>query len=261
MPRNSRPGTFFGDWDLEWKGSTRTERKLAQNQYDLEEQLEKLNNKLDNLKSDDSSDRETTYIDLALITNTNRDELSKYMNKYNQQVISETPNIVKVIKDEKDANRKLDSNKGSRLYVKNVSYMCMPLAFIFGIFGCVAASLSFITSILALLCGVVVWIILTDGYIRLMYGTQEHDEEELDKIIDSKVMSPTYKKFREFRIRHYNQNMEALINEYLTNNIRSYYGNLDKYDGISSDYISDDEIIAYGTPEDYMNYLRENFGE
>ena len=64
-------------------------------------------------------------------------------------------------------------------------------------------------------------------------------------------MSPTYKKFREFRLKHYNRNTEMLLKEYTVNSIKEYY----------EGWIDEDEVYGYGTPEDYMNYLKENFEE
>ena len=56
MPRNNRPDTYLGGFNPEWWGSTQTERKLAQNQYDIQVQLEELNNKLSNSQNNNYED-------------------------------------------------------------------------------------------------------------------------------------------------------------------------------------------------------------
>ena len=255
MPKNNRPGTFFGDWDPEWKGSTQTERKLAQNQYDLQVQLEQLNNKLNNT----SSKRDITYIDYALLTKIDRNEFAKYTSIYNQKVINETPNIIDISQQQRKLEENIQYNESNRDSIKTVSYCLLPISYIFQ--GLLCAFLYFgrgLDTIISIILTVVtiigitwLWVFLTNIYINVKYGTQKQDEQKLSKLIDKKIMSPTYKKFREFRLKHYNRNTEMLLKEYTVNSIKEYY----------EGWIDEDEVYGYGTPEDYMNYLKENFEE
>ena len=190
MPKNNRPGTFFGDWDPEWKGSTQTERKLAQNQYDLQVQLEQLNNKLNNT----SSKRDITYIDYALLTKIDRNEFAKYTSIYNQKVINETPNIIDISQQQRKLEENIQYNESNRDSIKTVSYCLLPISYIFQ--GLLCAFLYFgrgLDTIISIILTVVtiigitcLWVFLTNSYINVKYGTQKQDEQKLSKLIDKK---------------------------------------------------------------------------
>lgn len=259
MPRNNRPGTFFGDWNPEWKGSTQTERKLAQNQYDIEEQLEELNKNLkkqnnnkkytnwDNipyLKPDEQTDKQLKSLNIDIETFKN-----KILN-FNLQVCKEIPNLKELLKEKKELEKqnkinisKQDDAAQGTLGVMFLIYIPILIICSFTLFK---DGVDFITSCLQTL-GILLGFSLIYIYIARLF---------IDKIICKEIdiqniENTTINEFYEFRRTHYNPTMEYYIRLYLNPNIKNYF--TDKI------IISEEDILGYGSIEDYIEYLNTNF--
>lgn len=265
MPRNSRPGTFFGDWDLEWKGSTQTERKLAQNQYDIEEQLEKLNKNLNDIKTNNSSTKHIETYDISVedickAHNINYDLAIKFFNLFNKKVLQEIPKDVHIETPEeymdnlKENNIRHNNLMAKATNVKQLSVAILIFVLLFGIafnYNTIfTESSSFLMGCLKVGVIIVVvsiiWMTLTNlytgfKYIRLI-GKNNNVQEEKKEII-----SLTFEKLKEFRLSHYNTSIERIIKQLTVPKIQNYYGM----------YISPNDITGYGTIKDYEEYFRK----
>lgn len=276
MPKNNRPGFFATGWE----GKSYADIQKAQNEWDLlkaQEDLVKEMKKQNSQKTEPQyklEPKEYTYIDYAELAHISRNELIGYMNKYNRQVNSEIPNADKFIEKEDKLNYKMNMDKSNREITKSVSitWLLIINVFIFIIAIAVLLSNSFdLLPVAGITIGIMlilsfIWIKITNVYINIKYDTKEQDKQKVKNVSTEKIDSPTYRRFRQFRQNHYNEYMEHLIDEYTVSRIK-YYFNPKKSDEINidfgghggSDFINSNEIMAYGTPEDYMNYLRENF--
>lgn len=272
MPKNSRPGFFTAGWE----GKSYAEIQKAQNEWDLLKAQEDLVKEMKNQNNYNSTsttlseeDIESMQDNIVFVNADDYPGVEKYMNKYNQQVASETPNLLKIVQEEKIIKEKIKQHQMSRPQAKANSLCGLIFVWVMIAVAGIAVLTTVNIDLLPALGGTVgvifvislIWAFLTNLYVTSKYGTEEQDEKELDKVVDKKVMSPTYKKFREFRMKHYNKKMETLIDMFTTDNIRNYYNSSININKGITDRISRDEIIAYGTEEDYMDYLRENFGE
>ena len=277
MPKNNRPGTFFGDWDPQWNGSTQTERKLAQNQYDIIEQLETLNDKLSKPEPEVS---ESKYIDYAFIADVDRDTFVRYINSYNEKVSKEL-----LAKDNMDVNRvsnyvnELDSKVSSKELDISIAESgidtnkTMGTAFTAFINVCVfVAGLGvaitmdgFISTIgitLLIMFGVLLAIQGLVALCNRKYVTKiETTKKEIEALKNKKKQclkningSKTYVEFYNFRLNHYNKYMEHLIDEYLPPLIKSCLAS-------NTDQILKSKVVNYGNPIDYMTYLCELYYE
>lgn len=271
MPRNLRPSFYTPGWeDKNWADIQKAQNDwdLLKAQEDLVKEMKKQNAQNSESKYEPKSE-EHTYIDYALLAQVDRNKVIEYMNKYNQQVVSETNNINDMVDKERKLNYQLVNNDNNRGVARYTSYsflilICVIIAVIgLGVLITMFSEALLIIGITigALILTICVWSTLTEMYITSKYSTKEQDEKNLDKVIDKKVMSSTYKKFREFRIKHYNEYMEHLVNEYTINSIKYYYVGGNDLGKPYIDMIPKSEIIAYGTSEDYMNYFKNNFNE
>ena len=277
MPKNNRPGTFFGDWDPQWNGSTQTERKLAQNQYDIIEQLETLNDKLNKPEPEVS---ESKYVDYAFIADVDRDTFVKYINSYNEKVSKEL-----LAKDNMDVNRvsnyvnELDSKVSSKELDISIAESgidtnkTMGTAFTAFINVCVfVAGLGvaitmdgFISTIgitLLIMFGVLLAIQGLVALCNQKYVTKiETTKKEIETLKNKKKQclkningSKTYVEFYNFRLNHYNKYMEHLIDEYLPPLIKSCLAS-------NTDQILKSKVVNYGNPIDYITYLCDLYYE
>lgn len=280
MPRNSRPGTFFGDWDPQWNGSTQTERKLAQNQYDIEEQLEILNDKLSNLSKPEPEITESHYVDYAFIANVDRDTFVRYINSYNEKVSKEL-----LAKDNMDVNRvsnyidELENKvrfKESDISVAESSidvnktigtaFTAIIDVFVFVIGLGVAITMDGFLSIIGITLLVMFGVLLAiQGLVALCnqkYVTKiETTKKEIETLKNKKKQclkningSKTYVEFYNFRLNHYNEYMEHLIDEYLPPLIKSCLAS-------NTNQILKSKVVNYGNPIDYMTYLCDLYYE
>ena len=257
MPKNQRPGML----SIGWQGKSISEIEDAQNTYDLLETQEKLLEETKRLQEQqkEAAREAISYNkpDYAILTGVDRTEFNELVNNVNESVINETPNIVQIAKQEKEFKFLLSSNENGRSISRILVGTLLPFILIF--VGVLCAFLYFgrgldtgisvLLTIATIIGTIVLCFYLASVYNKYRYGTKEQDEKNLENLINSKVMSPTYKKFRQYRLKHYNNYMEQLLREYLAPSIKDYYD-----DGIGLD-----EVHGYGTPKDYMNYLRENF--
>lgn len=280
MPRNSRPGTVFGDLDPEWKGSTQTERKLAQNQYDIEEQLEILNDKLSNLSKPEPEITESHYVDYAFIANVDRDTFVRYINSYNEKVSKEL-----LAKDNMDVNRvsnyidELESKvrfKESDISVAESSintnkflgtaFIAIIDVFVFvaglGVAITMDGFLSTMGVTLLIMFGVLLAIQGVGALCNQKYITKiKTTKKEIETLKNKKKQylkningSKTYVEFYNFRLNHYNEYMEHLIDEYLPPLIKSCLAS-------NTNQILKSKVVNYGNPIDYMTYLCELYYE
>ena len=264
MPKNSRPGTFFGDWDLEWKGSTQTERKLAQNQYDIEEQLEELNKNLKNIKSKDASTEREIIFDISVedickAHNISYNLTMKFFNLFNKKVLQEIPKDIQIETPDEYMNSLKENNERHNILmakatnVKQLSIAILIFILFFGIafnyntiftesssflIGCLkAAAIIIVVSI--------IWMTLTNLYTGFKYIRPINKNNNVEE--KEEIVSPTFEKFKEFRLLHYNSSMEMIIKQLIVPKIQNYYGM----------YISQNDITSYGTIEDYEEYFRK----
>lgn len=280
MPRNSRPGTVFGDLDPEWRGSTQTERKLAQNQYDIEEQLEILNDKLSNLSKPEPEITESHYVDYAFIANVDRDTFVRYINSYNEKVSKEL-----LAKDNMDVNRvsnyinELESKvrfKESDISVAESSidtnkFLGTAFTAIINVFVLVAGLgvaitmdgfLSIMGTTLLIMFGVLLAIQGLAALCNQKYVTKiKTTRKEIETLKNKKKQclkningSKTYVEFYNFRLNHYNEYMEHLIDEYLPPLIKSCLAS-------NTNQILKSKVVNYGNPIDYMTYLCDLYYE
>ena len=280
MPRNSRPGTVFGDLDPEWRGSTQTERKLAQNQYDIAEQLEILNDKLSNLSKPEPEITESHYVDYAFIANVDRDTFVRYINSYNEKVSKEL-----LAKDNMDVNRvsnyvdELESKvrfKESDISVAEssidvnktigIAFTAIIDVFVFvaglGVAITMDGFLSTMGVTLLIMFGVLLAIQGLVALCNQKYVTKiETTKKEIETLKNKKKQclkningSKTYVEFYNFRLNHYNEYMEHLINEYLPPLIKSCLAS-------NTNQILKSKVVNYGNPIDYMTYLCELYYE
>lgn len=280
MPRNSRPGTVFGDLDPEWRGSTQTERKLAQNQYDIAEQLEILNDKLSNLSKPEPEITESHYVDYAFIANVDRDTFVRYINSYNEKVSKEL-----LAKDNMDVNRvsnyvdELESKvrfKESDISVAESSintnkflgtaFIAIIDVFVFvaglGVAITMDGFLSTMGVTLLIMFGVLLAIQGLGALCNQKYITKiKTTKKEIETLKNKKKQylkningSKTYVEFYNFRLNHYNEYMEHLIDEYLPPLIKSCLAS-------NTNQILKSKVVNYGNPIDYMTYLCELYYE
>ena len=280
MPRNSRPGTVFGDLDPEWKGSTQTERKLAQNQYDIAEQLEILNDKLSNLSKPEPEITESHYVDYAFIANVDRDTFVRYINSYNEKVSKEL-----LAKDNINVNRvsnyidELESKvkfKESDISVAESSintnkflgtaFIAIIDVFVFvaglGVAITMDGFLSTMGVTLLIMFGVLLAIQGLGALCNQKYITEiKTTKKEIETLKNKKKQylkningSKTYVEFYNFRLNHYNEYMEHLIDEYLPPLIKSCLAS-------NTNQILKSKVVNYGNPIDYMTYLCELYYE
>lgn len=280
MPRNSRPGTVFGDLDPEWRGSTQTERKLAQNQYDITEQLEILNDKLSNLSKPEPEITESHYVDYAFIANVDRDTFVRYINSYNEKVSKEL-----LAKDNMDVNRvsnyvdELESKvrfKESDISVAEssidvnktigIAFTAIIDVFVFvaglGVAITMDGFLSTMGITLLIMFGVLLAIQGLVALCNQKYVTKiETTKKEIETLKNKKKQclkningSKTYVEFYNFRLNHYNEYMEHLIDEYLPPLIKSCLAS-------NTNQILKSKVVNYGNPIDYMTYLCELYYE
>lgn len=280
MPRNSRPGTVFGDLDPEWKGSTQTERKLAQNQYDIAEQLEILNDKLSNLSKPEPEITESHYVDYAFIANVDRDTFVRYINSYNEKVSKEL-----LAKDNMDVNRvsnyvdELESKvrfKESDISVAESSintnkflgtaFIAIIDVFVFvaglGVAITMDGFLSTMGVTLLIMFGVLLAIQGLVALCNQKYVTKiKTTKKEIETLKNKKKQclkningSKTYVEFYNFRLNHYNEYMEHLIDEYLPPLIKSCLAS-------NTNQILKSKVVNYGNPIDYMTYLCDLYYE
>lgn len=280
MPKNNRPGTFFGDWDPQWNGSTQTERKLAQNQYDIEEQLEILNDKLSNLSKSEPENSEPQYVDYAFIANVDRDTFVRYINSYNEKVskellaknnmnVNEVSNYVeeldsKVSFKESDisvAESSIDTNKSMGTAFATFIDVCV---FIVGLSMSIIGDgfLSVMGVTLLIMFGVLLAIQGLVALCNQKYVTKiETTKKEIKTLKNKKKQclkningSKTYVEFYNFRLNHYNKYMEHLIDEYLPPLIKSCLAS-------NTNQILKSKVVNYGNPIDYMTYLCDLYYE
>ena len=280
MPRNSRPGTVFGDLDPEWRGSTQTERKLAQNQYDIAEQLEILNDKLSNLSKPEPEITESHYVDYAFIANVDRDTFVRYINSYNEKVSKEL-----LAKDNMDVNRvsnyvdELESKvrfKESDISVAEssidvnktigIAFTAIIDVFVFvaglGVAITMDGFLSTMGVTLLIMFGVLLAIQGLVALCNQKYVTKiETTKKEIETLKNKKKQclkningSKTYVEFYNFRLNHYNEYMEHLIDEYLPPLIKSCLAS-------NTNQILKSKVVNYGNPIDYMTYLCDLYYE
>lgn len=280
MPRNSRPGTVFGDLDPEWRGSTQTERKLAQNQYDITEQLEILNDKLSNLSKPEPEITESHYVDYAFIANVDRDTFVRYINSYNEKVSKEL-----LAKDNMDVNRvsnyvdELESKvrfKESDISVAEssidvnktigIAFTAIIDVFVFvaglGVAITMDGFLSTMGITLLIMFGVLLAIQGLVALCNQKYVTKiETTKKEIETLKNKKKQclkningSKTYVEFYNFRLNHYNEYMEHLIDEYLPPLIKSCLAS-------NTNQILKSKVVNYGNPIDYMTYLCDLYYE
>lgn len=280
MPRNSRPGTVFGDLDPEWRGSTQTERKLAQNQYDITEQLEILNDKLSNLSKPEPEITESHYVDYAFIANVDRDTFVRYINSYNEKVSKEL-----LAKDNMDVNRvsnyvdELESKvrfKESDISVAEssidvnktigIAFTAIIDVFVFvaglGVAITMDGFLSTMGVTLLIMFGVLLAIQGLVALCNQKYVTKiETTKKEIETLKNKKKQclkningSKTYVEFYNFRLNHYNEYMEHLIDEYLPPLIKSCLAS-------NTNQILKSKVVNYGNPIDYMTYLCDLYYE
>lgn len=280
MPRNSRPGTVFGDLDPEWRGSTQTERKLAQNQYDIAEQLEILNDKLSNLSKPEPEITESHYVDYAFIANVDRDTFVRYINSYNEKVSEEL-----LAKDNMDVNRvsnyvdELESKvrfKESDISVAEssidvnktigIAFTAIIDVFVFvaglGVAITMDGFLSTMGVTLLIMFGVLLAIQGLVALCNQKYVTKiETTKKEIETLKNKKKQclkningSKTYVEFYNFRLNHYNEYMEHLIDEYLPPLIKSCLTS-------NTNQILKSKVVNYGNPIDYMTYLCDLYYE
>lgn len=267
MPKNSRPGTFFGDWDPQWQGSTQTERKLAQNQYDIEEQLENLNEKLDKIHFSNEDSKE--YKDTSNINYNVKDDCRyicldydltmKFMNLFNKKVLQEIPKDTHIeTPDEYMNNLKESNRRHNNLMTKATNAKQLSLGLLiftlliitmicsFTLFN---DRMSFFTSCVITLSIIIVvsmiWLFLTNLYIGFRYIQLSKNNNIKQE--EEKVISSTFEKLQEFRLSHYNTSIERIIKQLTVPKIQNYYGM----------YISPNDITGYGTIEDYEEYFRK----
>lgn len=278
MPKNSRPGFFTAGWE----GKSYAEIQKAQNEWDLlkaqEDLAKEMKKQNTQTKTNEykSEPKEYTYTDYALLAGVDRKEVMNYMNKYNQQVNSEIPDADKINKQEEELKYATIDKDSKRSITKSISMSFMILVCVFiivaGIIVLTTVNIDLLPALGgtlgALIVTILIWNTITNMYITSKYGTLEQDKQKVESTSTKKVDSPTYRKFREFRRSHYNQYMEALVNEYTVSRIKYYFNprkpgeiDIDLGGHGGHDNISSEEIIAFGTAEDYMNYLKENFGE
>ena len=278
MPKNSRPGFFTAGWE----GKSYAEIQKAQNEWDLLKAQEDLAKEMKKQNTQTKTNeykpepREYTYTDYALLAGVDRKKVMNYMNKYNQQVNSEIPDADKINKQEEELKYAVIDKDSKRSITKSISMSFMILVCVFiivaGIIVLTTVNIDLLPALGgtlgALIVTILIWNTITNMYITNKYETLEQDKQKAESASIKKVDSPTYRKFREFRKSHYNQYMEALVNEYTVSRIKYYFNS--KKPGVididigghgGHDNISTNEIIAFGTPEDYMNYLKENFDE
>lgn len=278
MPKNSRPGFFTAGWE----GKSYAEIQKAQNEWDLLKAQEDLAKEMKKQNTQTKTNeykpepREYTYTDYALLAGVDRKKVMNYMNKYNQQVNSEIPDADKINKQEEELKYAVIDKDSKRSITKSISMSFMILVCVFiivaGIIVLTTVNIDLLPALGgtlgALIVTILIWNTITNMYITNKYGTLEQDKQKAESASIKKVDSPTYRKFREFRKSHYNQYMEALVNEYTVSRIKYYFN--PKKPGVididigghgGHDNIPTNEIIAFGTPEDYMNYLKENFDE
>ena len=280
MPRNSRPGTVFGDLDPEWRGSTQTERKLAQNQYDIAEQLEILNDKLSNLSKPEPEITESHYVDYAFIANVDRDTFVRYIDSYNEKVSKEL-----LAKDNMDVNRvsnyvdELESKvkfKESDISVAEsgintnkflgTAFIAIIDVFVFvaglGVAITMDGFLSTMGVTLLIMFGVLLAIQGLVALCNQKYVTKiETTKKEIETLKNKKKQclkningSKTYVEFYNFRLNHYNEYMEHLIDEYLPPLIKSCLAS-------NTNQILKSKVVNYGNPIDYMTYLCDLYYE
>lgn len=280
MSRNSRPGTVFGDLDPEWRGSTQTERKLAQNQYDIAEQLEILNGKLSNLSKPEPEITESQYVDYAFIADVDRDTFVRYINSYNEKVAKEL-----LTKDNMDVNRvsnyidELESKVSSKELDISVAESSIDVnktigtaftaiidVFVFVIGLGVAITMDGFLSIMGITLLVMFGVLLAiQGLVALCnqkYVTKiETAKKEIETLKNKKKQylkningSKTYTEFYNFRLNHYNKYMEHLIDEYLPPLIKSCLAS-------NTNQILKSKVVNYGNPIDYMTYLCDLYYE
>lgn len=280
MPRNSRPGTVFGDLDPEWRGSTQTERKLAQNQYDITEQLEILNDKLSNLSKPEPEITESHYVDYAFIANVDRDTFVRYINSYNEKVSKEL-----LAKDNMDVNRvsnyvdELESKvrfKESDISVAEssidvnktigIAFTAIIDVFVFvaglGVAITMDGFLSTMGITLLIMFGVLLAIQGLVALCNQKYVTKiETTKKEIETLKNKKKQclkningSKTYVEFYNFRLNHYNEYMEHLIDEYLPPLIKSCLAS-------NTNQILKSKVVNYGNSIDYMTYLCDLYYE
>lgn len=267
MPRNSRPGTFFGDWDPQWQGSTQTERKLAQNQYDIEEQLENLNEKLD--KAHFSNKESKEYKNTSNINYNVKDDCKyicldynltmKFLNLFNKKVLQEIPKDVQVetpdeyINSLKENNKKHNNLMAKATNAKQLSLGLLIFTLLIIIMICSFTlfndNMSFFTSCVITL-GIIlvvsmIWLFLTNLYIGFKY-IRFNKNNNINKQ-EKENISLTFEKFKEFRLSHYNTSVERIIRQLTIPKIQNYYGM----------YINSNDITGYGTIEDYEEYFRK----
>lgn len=267
MPRNSRPGTFFGDWDPQWQGSTQTERKLAQNQYDIEEQLENLNEKLD--KAHFSNKESKEYKNTSNINYNVKDDCKyicldynltmKFLNLFNKKVLQEIPKDVQVETPEEYINSLKENNKKHNNLIakatnaKQLSFGLLIFTLLIIMMICSFTlfndNMSFFTSCIITL-GIIlvvsmIWLFLTNLYIGFKY-IRFNKNNNINKQ-EKENISLTFEKFKEFRLSHYNTSVERIIRQLTIPKIQNYYGM----------YISPNDITGYGTIEDYEEYFRK----
>ena len=274
MPRNNRPDTYLGGLDIEWLGSTLTERKLAQNQYDIEEQLEILNRKLDGTK-DNSYDKQyeleeqKKQIDyrkniLASYLNITRDILDDFLTILDNgsKEIKKEQNKIDEIKEQK-LNLAVDKSKKS-----SVMFYLLMLALIinagglillpFCAFGAMPEFTNFFYNKYVPIWIIydIVYFIVNKFYFKKLdkYYEKEYDkydDEELNirqeklNYTKKKLSMEQYNNFKEFRKKHYNREIEEQFSK-----LNYKFGKIEY-----SFYDKDD-----GTIQDYTNYILKTVG-
>lgn len=267
MPKNTRPGTFFGDWDPQWAGSTRTERKLAQNQYDILEQLEQLNQRVDN-KSTTNASSIPTNMDWVVrsLEDLKKDcenigldyEITKkYFDKYNSTILKELDENVgnKKYKDYVDKQNSYDnvSNKvGSHIESiarGTLGIMMIVCVIIFAYMSKVVDWSNIFSALLQIgaVCGLALlgWVFLIGLYAN---ARQEIFKKQYDTK-SQQYISPTYTKLYNFKLSHFDNRINTLIYNFTVPKIRQYYSN---------PYNIEEFITGYGTAEDYNNFFKNN---
>lgn len=254
MPRNSRPGTWFGDiTDPDWEGSTRTQRLLAQNQYDIEEQLEKLNNNLEANKVNRDYDEddyphvkpdavleweERSREEVYKRTGVDRKVLEMYTNQFNKRVMSEVGKLGKANKRRKEAE---EHNEWAQQHKADDSLGlgCLGILLAIGIGIFVGPYNDFSFTATVIVGFLVVYHILKKMYLNKRYAYMDPDIQT----------SPTCETLIKFLQNNYNKDMCYLLSEGIKQPIKDYY--LDLFAALDME----DEVDGYGEPEDYVEFF------
>ena len=275
MPRNNRPNTYLGGFNPEWWGSTQTERKLAQNQYDIQVQLEELNNKLSNSQNNNYEDikwereykeeqerKKLQQIKNIIINylNLNEDTFDQFIDK-----LDGYDSILKKEQEKLNSLRKEQLEQQAKAYNKYNPSILLLLCMIFTTaggfillpfcaFGVIKSFSNFYFQKY-----IPIWIIITviymfydKVYLKIKKKNcqtllddikkQETDIQFQQEKLNYKIQQASlnnYNKFKDFRRTHYNEEIELQLKKLNYN-----FGIINP-------------IIKEGTIQDYTNYILE----